>query len=60
MKVDVVVNVILGIQRTTSGLVLGHTVVSSASQIGVKMLRKKIAKAAQNKTPPHVVKSYCE
>jgi len=34
--------------------------VLSASQRGVKMLRKKIAKAAQNNTPPHEVKSYCE
>jgi len=31
-----------------------------ANQSGVKMLRKKIARAAQNNTPPHVVKSYCK
>lgn len=36
-----------------------HTVVLRANQRGVKMLRKKMAKAAQNSTPPQVVKSYC-
>ena len=36
-----------------------HTVVLRANQRGVKMLRKKMAKAAQKSTPPQVVKSYC-
>ena len=35
-----------------------HTVVESANQRGVKILRKKMARAAQKSTPPHVVKSY--
>ncbi len=36
-----------------------HTVVDRANQRGVKILRKNMARAAQNRTPPHVVKSYC-
>ena len=44
--------------NNTLGCMITHTVVESANQRGVKILRKKMARAAQKSTPPHVVKSY--
>ena len=54
-----VLGVDLGLKVKFEDCAQQHTVVERASQSGVKILRKKIARAAQNNTPPHVVKSYC-